>query len=114
MYAELNTKFDYCMKCGYSGEILLDDNLEWYCPNCGNRDHESLNVVRRTCGYIGDNFWNRGRTHEIKERVLHIDNKVLEDDKCDCESEKEKKKKNDDSIVHGQNAHKRVRAKVHV
>ena len=114
MYAELNTKFDYCMKCGYSGEILLDDNLEWYCPNCGNRDHESLNVVRRTCGYIGDNFWNRGRTHEIKERVLHIDNKVLEDDKCDCESEKEDTEKNDDSIVHGQNAHKRVRAKVHV
>ena len=78
MYAELNTKSDYCQKCGYSGEILIDDNLEWYCPNCGNRDHNTLNVARRTCGYIGTNFWNRGRTQEIKERVLHIDNKVAE------------------------------------
>ena len=77
MYAELNTKSDYCQKCGYTGEILLDDNLEWYCPNCGNRDHNLLNVARRTCGYIGTNFWNKGRTQEIKERVLHIDNKVL-------------------------------------
>ena len=76
MYAELNTKSDYCQKCGYDGEILLDDNLEWYCPNCGNRDHNTLNVARRTCGYIGTNFWNKGRTQEIKERVLHIDNKV--------------------------------------
>ncbi len=75
MYAELNTKSDYCQKCGYSGEILIDDNLEWYCPNCGNRDHNTLNVARRTCGYIGTNFWNKGRTQEIKERVLHIDNK---------------------------------------
>ena len=75
MYAELNTKSDYCQKCGYTGEILIDDNLEWYCPNCGNRDHSSLNVARRTCGYIGTNFWNKGRTQEIKERVLHIDNK---------------------------------------
>ena len=75
MYAELNTKSDYCQKCGYSGEILIDDNLEWYCPNCGNRDHDTLNVARRTCGYIGTNFWNKGRTQEIKERVLHIDNK---------------------------------------
>ena len=75
MYAELNTKSDYCQKCGYDGEILLDDNLEWYCPNCGNRDHDTLNVARRTCGYIGSNFWNKGRTQEIKERVLHIDNK---------------------------------------
>ena len=75
MYAELNTKSDYCQKCGYTGEILIDDNLEWYCPNCGNRDHSTLNVARRTCGYIGTNFWNRGRTQEIKERVLHIDNK---------------------------------------
>ena len=78
MYAELNTKSDYCQKCGYSGEILIDDNLEWYCPNCGNRDHNTLNVARRTCGYIGTNFWNKGRTQEIKERVLHIDNKVAE------------------------------------
>ncbi len=77
MYAELNTKSDYCQKCGYDGEILIDDNLEWYCPNCGNRDHDTLNVARRTCGYIGSNFWNKGRTQEIKERVLHIDNKEV-------------------------------------
>ena len=76
MYAELNTKSDYCQQCGYTGEILVDENLEWYCPNCGNRDHALLNVARRTCGYIGTNFWNKGRTQEIKERVLHIDNKV--------------------------------------
>ena len=75
MYAELNTKSDYCQKCGYDGEILIDDDCEWYCPNCGNRDHNLLNVARRTCGYIGSNFWNKGRTQEIKERVLHIDNK---------------------------------------
>ena len=75
MYAEINTKSDYCHKCGYTGEILIDDNLEWYCPECGNRDHTKLNVARRTCGYIGTNFWNKGRTQEIKERVLHIDNK---------------------------------------
>lgn len=75
MYAELNTKSDYCQKCGFDGEILIDEELEWYCPNCGNRDHDTLNVARRTCGYIGSNFWNKGRTEEIKERVLHIDNK---------------------------------------
>ena len=79
MYAELNTKSDYCQKCGYTGEILIDDNLEWYCPNCGNRDHNLLNVARRTCGYIGSNFWNRGRTQEIKERYVHLDNKDLEE-----------------------------------
>ena len=79
MYAELNTKSDYCQKCGFDGEILIDEDLEWYCPNCGNRDHDTLNVARRTCGYIGSNFWNKGRTQEIKERVLHIDNK---DDEC--------------------------------
>ena len=78
MYAELNTKSDYCHQCGYTGEILIDDNLEWYCPNCGNRDHDKMNVARRTCGYIGANFWNKGRTQEIKERVLHVDNKVAE------------------------------------
>ncbi len=78
MYAEMNTKSDYCQKCGYTGEILIDENLEWYCPNCGNRDHNTLNVARRTCGYIGTNFWNKGRTQEIKERVLHLDNKVAE------------------------------------
>lgn len=75
MYAELNTKSDYCQKCGYTGEVLIDDNLDWYCPNCGNRDHDTLNVARRTCGYIGTNFWNKGRTQEIRDRVLHIDNK---------------------------------------
>ncbi len=75
MYAELNTKSDYCQACGFDGEILIDENLEWYCPQCGNRDHDKLNVARRTCGYIGSNFWNKGRTQEIKERVLHIDNK---------------------------------------
>ena len=89
MYAELNTKSDYCQKCGYTGEILIDDNLEWYCPNCGNRDHNTLNVARRTCGYIGSNFWNKGRTQEIKERVLHIDNKdYVEEDECKCGCEK--------------------------
>ena len=75
MYAELNTKSDYCQECGFDGEILIDEKLEWYCPNCGNRDHNKLNVARRTCGYIGTNFWNKGRTQEIKERVMHIDNK---------------------------------------
>ena len=79
MYAELNTKSDYCQECGYEGEILLDDKLEWYCPTCGNRDHDKLNVARRTCGYIGTNFWNKGRTQEIKERVIHIDNKDSEE-----------------------------------
>ena len=78
MYAELNTKSDYCQACGYEGEIMLDDDLEWYCPECGNRDHDKLNVARRTCGYIGTNFWNKGRTQEIKERVIHIDNKDAE------------------------------------
>ena len=79
MYAELNTKSDYCHECGYNGEILIDDNLEWYCPNCGNRNHDKLSVARRTCGYIGTNFWNKGRTQEIKERVIHIDNKDAEE-----------------------------------
>ena len=78
MYAELNTKSDYCQVCGYNGEILIDDKLEWYCPNCGNRDHDKMNVARRTCGYIGTNFWNKGRTQEIKERVIHLDNKDAE------------------------------------
>jgi ribonucleoside-triphosphate reductase len=79
MYAELNTKLDYCQECGYTGEILIDENLEWYCPNCGNRDHDKMNVARRTCGYIGSNFWNKGRTQEIKERVIHLDNKDVEE-----------------------------------
>lgn len=74
MYAELNTKSDYCQNCGYNGEILIDDNMDWFCPNCGNRDRDKMNVARRTCGYIGSNFWNLGRTQEIKERVIHLDN----------------------------------------
>ncbi len=76
MYAELNTKSDYCQVCGYSGEIQIvedaDDKLVWQCPNCGNQDQTKLNVARRTCGYIGTQFWNQGRTQEIKERVLHL------------------------------------------
>ena len=79
MYAELNTKLDYCHECGYTGEILIGEDLEWYCPNCGNKDHDKLNVARRTCGYIGSNFWNKGRTQEIKERVVHLDNKDNEE-----------------------------------
>ncbi len=75
MYAELNTKSDYCQECGYDGEIQIvedDGKLVWECPNCGNRDQNKLNVARRTCGYIGTQFWNQGRTQEIKERVLHL------------------------------------------
>ena len=71
-YAEINTKPDVCFKCDYTGEIKLDDNLEWYCPNCGNRDQEEMEVMRRTCGYIGSNMWGKGRTQEIGERVLHL------------------------------------------
>ena len=72
MYAELNTKSDYCQVCGYDGEIQIDENMNWYCPNCDNRDQHKLNVARRTCGYIGVHFWNYGRTQEIKERVVHL------------------------------------------
>jgi ribonucleoside-triphosphate reductase len=75
MYAELNTKSDFCQVCGYEGEIKIvedDSKLVWECPNCGNRDEKKLNVARRTCGYIGTNFWNQGRTQEIAERVLHL------------------------------------------
>lgn len=72
MYAELNTKSDYCQKCGYDGEILIDNNMSWYCPNCGNRDQSTMNVARRTCGYIGSHFWNYGRTQEIKARYIHL------------------------------------------
>lgn len=71
-YAEINTKSDYCHVCGYDGEIMIDDDLEWYCPNCGNRDKSKMNVVRRTCGYLGENFWNKGRTEEIKNRYVHL------------------------------------------
>ena len=76
MYAELNTKSDYCHNCGYDGEIEIKENkdgkLVWTCPNCGNTDQDKMNVARRTCGYIGTQFWNQGRTQEIKERVLHL------------------------------------------
>ncbi len=75
MYAELNTKSDYCQKCGFNGEIQIveeDGKLIWECPECGNRDQNTMNVARRTCGYIGTQFWNQGRTQEIKERVLHL------------------------------------------
>ena len=76
MYAELNTKSDYCQECGYTGQIQIitddDGKLIWECPNCGNRNQDKMNVARRTCGYIGTQFWNQGRTQEIKERVLHL------------------------------------------
>ena len=71
-YAEFNTKSDYCQVCGFDGEIIINDNNEWECPNCGNKDHSKMNVVRRTCGYLGENFWNAGKTREIKQRVLHM------------------------------------------
>lgn len=72
-YAEFNTKLDYCHICGFEGEILCkDDNKTWYCPNCGNTDKDKMNVIRRTCGYLGENFWNEGRTEEIRNRVMHI------------------------------------------
>lgn len=80
MYAELNTKSDYCQVCGYDGEIKIkedkDGKLYWECPNCGNHDQSKLNVARRTCGYIGSQFWNQGRTEEIRDRVLHVSNSV--------------------------------------
>jgi ribonucleoside-triphosphate reductase (formate) len=71
-YAEFNTKSDYCHVCGYDGEIMINDDNEWECPNCGNKDHNKMNVTRRTCGYLGENFWNVGKTKEIKARVLHL------------------------------------------
>lgn len=77
MYAELNTKSDYCQVCGYDGEIKIVEEegsgkFIWECPHCGNRDQNKMSVARRTCGYIGTQFWNQGRTQEIKERVLHL------------------------------------------
>ena len=81
MYAELNTKSDYCQVCSFDGEIkIIDDNgtLTWECPNCGNRDKDKMNVSRRTCGYIGTNFWNQGRTEEIMERYVHVDDHETE------------------------------------
>ena len=71
-YAEFNTKSDYCHVCDYDGEIMINDGNEWECPQCGNKDHSKMNVTRRTCGYLGENFWNVGKTKEIKARVLHL------------------------------------------
>lgn len=71
-YAEFNTKSDYCQECGYDGEIIINDDNEWECPQCHNKDHAKMNVTRRTCGYLGENFWNEGKTKEIKSRVLHL------------------------------------------
>ena len=71
-YAEFNTKSDYCHVCGFNGEIIINDNLEWECPKCGNKDKNKMNVARRTCGYLGENFWNVGKTKEIKARVTHL------------------------------------------
>lgn len=71
-YAEFNTKSDYCHECGFDGEIIINENLEWECPQCHNKDHSKMNVTRRTCGYLGENFWNVGKTKEINSRVLHI------------------------------------------
>ena len=72
MYAELNTKSDFCECCGYDGEIIVNDDNEWECPMCHNKDHAKMNVTRRTCGYLGENFWNEGKTKEIASRVLHL------------------------------------------
>ncbi|WP_051212857.1 anaerobic ribonucleoside-triphosphate reductase [Butyrivibrio fibrisolvens] len=89
MYAELNTKSDYCQCCGYTGEIQIvndeDGKLVWECPNCGNRNQDKMNVARRTCGYIGTQYWNQGRTQEIKERVLHVSNETLEPETKEAE-----------------------------
>ncbi len=71
-YAEFNTKSDYCHECGFDGEITINEDMEWECPQCHNKDHSKMNVTRRTCGYLGENFWNVGKTKEIKSRVLHI------------------------------------------
>ncbi|MBR6756768.1 MAG: anaerobic ribonucleoside-triphosphate reductase [Peptococcaceae bacterium] len=71
-YGEFNTKSDYCQVCGFDGEIKLNDDMEWECPQCHNKDHSKMNVTRRTCGYLGENFWNVGKTKEIKERVVHL------------------------------------------
>lgn len=72
LYAEFNTKSDYCHECGFEGEIIINEELEWECPNCKNKDHAKMNVTRRTCGYLGENFWNVGKTKEIHSRVLHL------------------------------------------
>lgn len=69
---KFNPKSDYCQECGYDGEILINDDMEWECPQRHNKDHTRMNVTRRTCGYLGENFWNDGKTKEIKSRVLHL------------------------------------------
>ena len=84
MYAELNSKSDYCMECGYDGEIQVkeDENtkkLIWECPCCGNRNQDKMSVTRRTCGYIGTQFWNQGRTQEIKERIIHLSSTIVKE-----------------------------------
>lgn len=71
-YAEINTKSDICYDCGFTGEMQINEDLDWYCPNCNNSDKNKMQVLRRTCGYLGDNFWNKGKTQEIKQRVLHL------------------------------------------
>ena len=71
-YAEFNTKSDYCQVCGYDGEIIINDDNQWECPACHNTDQTKMNVTRRTCGYLGENYWNVGKTKEIKSRVLHL------------------------------------------
>ena len=86
MYAEINSKSDYCQVCGFNGEIQIvndeknQNKLFWECPCCGNRDESKLNVARRTCGYIGTQFWNQGRTQEIKDRVLHVSEYVFDNE----------------------------------
>ena len=78
MYVEFNTKSDYCQVCGYDGEISIKESesgrLYWECPNCGNKDQRKMNVCRRTCGYLGSQFWNQGRTEEIRDRFVHLGN----------------------------------------
>ena len=71
-YAEFNTRVDQCHICGYNGEIKVNDDINWQCPNCGNVDMNKLTVIRRTCGYLGLHFWNKGKTKEMKQRVLHL------------------------------------------
>ncbi len=71
-YAEFNTKSDYCQKCGFSGEITINQEMQWECPQCHNTDKDTMNIVRRTCGYLGENYWNVGKTKEISQRVLHL------------------------------------------
>ena len=72
LYAEFNTKSDYCYECKFEGEIVINEDLEWECPQCHNKNQNRMSVVRRTCGYLGENFWSEGRTKDIKDRVLHL------------------------------------------